>query len=99
MTRIPDRPVRRGPGGGRLGHMSDWPDDQGGGRGYGRGSGNSQPEGARAMRHVQRGRPSRPAGPPPGGVPQQTSYDDGYDEPRGNGQPYGDARDEVFEPR
>ncbi|MEW2393998.1 LCP family protein [Streptomyces venezuelae] len=79
--------------------MSDWPDDQGGGRGYGRGSGNSQPEGARAMRHIQRGRPSRPAGPPPGGVPQQTGYDDGYDAPRGNGQPYGDARDEVFEPR
>ncbi|MEV7197828.1 LCP family protein [Streptomyces sp. NPDC093510] len=80
--------------------MSDWPDDQGGGRGYGRGSGNSRPEGARAMRHVQRGRPSRPAGPPPGGVPPQPAYDDGYDDRQyGDGQPYGDARDEVFEPR
>ncbi|WPO73375.1 MULTISPECIES: LCP family protein [unclassified Streptomyces] len=75
--------------------MSDWPDDQAGGRGYGRGSGNPQPDGARVMRHVQRGGPARPAGPPPGGVPQQPAYDDGY----GDGQPYGDARDEVFEPR
>ncbi|WP_078594841.1 LCP family protein [Streptomyces sp. NRRL S-920] len=79
--------------------MSDWPDDQAGGRGYGRGSGDSQPDGARVMRHVQRGGPARPAGPPPGNVPQQPSYDDGYDEGYGNGQPYGDARDEVFEPR
>lgn len=73
--------------------MSDWPDDQGNGRAYGRGSGNTQPEGARVMRHVQRGgRPGRP-GQQPGGVPQQQSYDDGY------GQPYGDARDDMFEPR
>ncbi|MFF3645761.1 LCP family protein [Streptomyces sp. NPDC002564] len=78
--------------------MSDWPDDQGG-RGYGRGNGNSQPDGARVMRHVQRGQPSRPAGPPPGGVPPQPAYDDGYGDRYGNGQPYGDARDEVFEPR
>lgn len=48
------------------------------------------------MRHVQRGRPSRPAGPPPGGVPQQPAYGDRQ---YGDGQPYGDARDEVFEPR
>lgn len=75
--------------------MSDWPDDQAGGRGYGRGSGNPRPDGARVMRHVQRGRPSQPAGPPPGGVPQQS----GYDESRGNGGSYGDARDDVFEPR
>ncbi|AZM53626.1 transcriptional regulator [Streptomyces sp. WAC 01529] len=78
--------------------MSDWPDDQAGGRGYGRGSGDSQPDGARVMRHVQRGGPTRPAGPPPGGVPQQPSYDE-YGDAYGNGQPYGDARDEVFEPR
>ncbi|MEU8959975.1 LCP family protein [Streptomyces sp. NPDC048518] len=79
--------------------MSDWPDDQGGGRGYGRGSGDSQPDGARVMRHVQRGPASRPAGPPPGGVPQQPAYDDGYGEGYGDGRPYGDARDDVFEPR
>ncbi|UFQ16041.1 MULTISPECIES: LCP family protein [Streptomyces] len=79
--------------------MSDWPDDQAGGRGYGRGSGNPQPDGARVMRHVQRGGTGRPAGPPPGGVPQQPAYDDGYGDQRGDGQPYGDARDEVFEPR
>ncbi|MFF1381415.1 LCP family protein [Streptomyces sp. NPDC058308] len=79
--------------------MSDWPDDQGGGRGYGGGRGDSQPEGARVMRHIQRGQPSRPAGTPPGGVPPQPSYDDGYDERYGDGRPYGDARDDVFEPR
>ncbi|MGW5864893.1 LCP family protein [Streptomyces sp. NPDC055239] len=74
--------------------MSDWPDDQGNGRGYGRGSGSTQPEGARRMRHVQRGGPSgRPGQQPGGGVPQQQSYDDGQ------GQRYGDARDEMFEPR
>ncbi|MET7615759.1 LCP family protein [Streptomyces sp. NPDC005408] len=50
--------------------MNDWPE------GYGRGSQGSQPEGARAMRHVQR----RP-------VPQQQSqgYDDGYDAPYDSG--------------
>ncbi|MEU1133513.1 LCP family protein [Streptomyces sp. NPDC005900] len=79
--------------------MSDWPDNQAGGRGYGRGSGDSQPDGARVMRHIQRGGPARPAGPPPGGVPQQPAYDDGHGERHGDGQPYGDARDEVFEPR
>lgn len=73
--------------------MSDWPDEQRGGRGYGRGSGNSQPEGARVMRHVQRGGPSGRPGQQQGGVPQQPTYDDGY------GQPYGDARDDMFEPR
>ncbi|MFI6088988.1 LCP family protein [Streptomyces sp. NPDC051218] len=73
--------------------MSDWPDDQGNGRAYGRGSGNPQPEGARVMRHVQRGGgPGRP-GRQQGSVPQQPTYDDGY------GQPYGDARDDMFEPR
>ncbi|MGW0533632.1 LCP family protein [Streptomyces sp. NPDC003032] len=76
--------------------MSDWRDDQAGGRGYGGGSGNPQPDGARVMRHVQRG---APAGPPPGGVPQQPAYDDGHDDQYGDGQPYGDARDQVFEPR
>ncbi|MFI1397294.1 LCP family protein [Streptomyces sp. NPDC020681] len=58
--------------------MNDWPE------GYGRGSQGSQPEGARAMRHVQR----RP-------VPQQQSqgYDDyaspGYDSGYNTGQVYG----------
>ncbi|WP_142217484.1 LCP family protein [Streptomyces sp. SLBN-118] len=49
--------------------MNEWPD------GYGRGS-QAEPEGARAMRHVQR----RP-------VPQQQSqgYDDGYDAPYDSG--------------
>lgn len=73
--------------------MSDWPDEQRGGRGYGRGSGNTQPEGARVMRHVQRGGPSGRPGQQQGSVPQQPTYDDGY------GQPYGDARDDMFEPR
>ncbi|MEV2256694.1 LCP family protein [Streptomyces sp. NPDC050147] len=73
--------------------MSDWPDDQGNGRAYGRGSGNTQPEGARVMRHVQRGGPGRPGRQQGGGVPQQHSYDDG------SGQRYGDARDDMFEPR
>ncbi|MEU0989582.1 LCP family protein [Streptomyces sp. NPDC005953] len=58
--------------------MNDWPE------GYGRGSQGSQPEGARAMRHVQR----RP-------VPQQQSqgHDDGhnapYDSGYNTGQVYG----------
>lgn len=73
--------------------MSDWPDDQGNGRGYGRGSGNQQPEGARVMRHVQRGGQSGRPGQQQGGVPQQQPYDDGYN------QRYGDARDDMFEPR
>ncbi|MEV1022420.1 LCP family protein [Streptomyces sp. NPDC050264] len=50
--------------------MNDWPegrsDRQGGG--YGRGSANARPEGARAMPHVQRPVPQ-----------QQPRYDDGYD--------------------
>ncbi|GGV52312.1 transcriptional regulator [Streptomyces longisporoflavus] len=46
------------------------------------------------MRHVQRGGPSgRPGRQQAGGVPQQHSYDDG------SGQRYGDARDDMFEPR
>ncbi|MEV0118073.1 LCP family protein [Streptomyces sp. NPDC050844] len=73
--------------------MSDWPDEQGNGRGYGRGSGNAQPDGARVMRHVQRGGGAGRPGQQPGGVPQQPGYDDGY------GQRYGDARDDMFEPR
>jgi len=48
------------------------------------------------MRHVQRGGPSgRPGQQPGGGVPPQSAYDDG----QGQGQRYGDARDEMFEPR
>ncbi|MFD7320907.1 LCP family protein [Streptomyces sp. NPDC059875] len=67
--------------------MNDWSDDGG----YGRGSANSQPEGARRMRHVQR--PQVPQQPPqydPGygqGRPQQAGpgYDSGYN----TGQVYG----------
>ncbi|MCX3063380.1 LCP family protein [Streptomyces beihaiensis] len=62
--------------------MNEWPDgwsdrqSGGGGRGgYGRGSANARPEGARVMPHVQRQR-SVP--------PQPPAYDDGYGE-YGNG--------------
>ncbi|MFJ9820011.1 LCP family protein [Streptomyces sp. NPDC101151] len=80
--------------------MNDWPqgwsDDNRGPR-YGRGSGGTQPEGARAMRHVQRGQavpPGQrsygnpgPSAPPYGaGVPQQPSYVDG----QGHGDDYDD---------
>ncbi|WP_336110599.1 LCP family protein [Streptomyces sp. PTD9-10] len=73
--------------------MNDWPqgwsDDNRGPR-YGRGSGGTQPEGARVMRQVRRG----PAGPPGqqrgygAGVPQQPSYVDGegYDDGAGYGE-------------
>ncbi|WP_079085960.1 LCP family protein [Streptomyces silvensis] len=59
--------------------MSDWPDarnSNGDRHGYGSGSGSAQPEGARSMRHVQRGGPSAPGHP--GSVPRQggPSYDD-----------------------
>ncbi|MEU7039040.1 MULTISPECIES: LCP family protein [unclassified Streptomyces] len=53
--------------------MNDWPDDSG----YGRGGANSQPEGARRMRHVQRPQ-----------VPQQPQYDPRYDQGQGQGQGY-----------
>ncbi|MFI1939637.1 LCP family protein [Streptomyces purpureus] len=46
--------------------MNDWPDGRD--RGYGRGGGGADPEGARVMRHVQR--PQVPQQPP--------QYDDGY---------------------
>ncbi|MBT2443611.1 LCP family protein [Streptomyces sp. ISL-36] len=60
--------------------MNDgWSDDRGQNRGYGRGSANAQPEGARAMRHVQR--PQVPQQPP--------QYDPQYDQGQGYGQGYG----------
>ncbi|WP_327355597.1 LCP family protein [Streptomyces sp. NBC_01304] len=61
--------------------MNDWPNgwSEDRNRGYGRGSGSAQPEGARAMRHVQ-----RPSAPPQGGVPPQPAY--GHDDGYGNGQ-------------
>lgn len=65
--------------------MSEWPEgrnssDRDGG--YGRGSANARPEGARVMRQVRRG----PSGAPPRGqVPPQPSYDNGYGGPQ---QPY-----------
>ncbi|GAA2283911.1 transcriptional regulator [Streptomyces ruber] len=61
--------------------MNEWPEGRNGsnrGSGYGRGSANEEPEGARVMRQVRRG----PAGASPqgaqGAVPPQQSYDAGY---------------------
>ncbi|MFI6350476.1 LCP family protein [Streptomyces sp. NPDC050560] len=73
--------------------MSDWPDEHGQ-DGYGRGSANPQPEGARAMRRIQRGS----SAPPRPGVPPQSSYGygpqgdrpaEGYDSGYNTGQVYG----------
>ncbi|WJV48306.1 LCP family protein [Streptomyces flavofungini] len=66
--------------------MSDWPDARNSnGDRHGYGSDGAQPEGARVMRHVQRGGPSAPG--QPGSVPRQPrqarqpSYDDNvYDD-------------------
>ncbi|MET9321822.1 LCP family protein [Streptomyces sp. NPDC003038] len=93
--------------------MNDWPAGWDGERddrgrrddGYGRGSGQAQPEGAQRMRHVQRQRPQRPAqpvvppparppaGPPAYGVPPQQSQSHdtygGYDSGYNTGQVYG----------
>ncbi|MER6529011.1 LCP family protein [Streptomyces sp. NPDC001508] len=81
--------------------MNDWPegwsDDNRGSR-YGRGSAGAQPEGARVMRQVRRGRQGPPgqrgygdpgpSAPPHGQVPQQPTYTDGqgYDD---YGDPHG----------
>ncbi|MFF0462971.1 LCP family protein [Streptomyces mexicanus] len=78
--------------------MNDWPEGWTGddrGPRYGRGSTGAEPEGARVMRQVRRGRPAAPQGQggpggrpptaPPYGVPQQPSYVDG-----GQGQNYAD---------
>lgn len=84
-----------------LVRMNDWPDgwsDSNRSDRYGRGSAGAQPEGARAMRQVQRGPGApgpRPSAPPYGGVPQQPTYDDGqgydngYDSGYNTGQVYG----------
>ncbi|WPP30271.1 LCP family protein [Streptomyces sp. CL7] len=73
--------------------MNDWPeawsDDNRGGR-YGRGSASAQPESARVMRQVRRGRPAPPGQGAYGGVPQQPQYvDGGYDSGYNTGQVYG----------
>ncbi|CAL9511287.1 LCP family protein [Streptomyces sp. enrichment culture] len=80
--------------------MNDWPeawsDDNRGGR-YGRGSASAQPESARVMRQVRRGRPAPPGHGAYGGVPQQPQYVDGrgsggyddYDSGYNTGQVYG----------
>ncbi|CAL9456682.1 MULTISPECIES: LCP family protein [Streptomyces] len=80
--------------------MNDWPeawsDDNRGGR-YGRGSASAQPESARVMRQVRRGRPAPPGQGAYGGVPQQPQYVDGrgsggyddYDSGYNTGQVYG----------
>ncbi|MFD8621637.1 LCP family protein [Streptomyces sp. NPDC059513] len=75
--------------------MNDWPDRRTGDRSerYGRGSASPQPEGARAMPHIQR----RPAPPQrPTVPPQSQGYDDryqggqpGYDSGYNTGQVYG----------
>ncbi|MDI3409076.1 LCP family protein [Streptomyces cavernicola] len=65
--------------------MNDWPNRD---QGYGRGSANPEPEGARVMRHVQRGgAPRPPAAPPRSAVPPQQGY--GYDDGYSEGQVYG----------
>ncbi|MFH9179997.1 LCP family protein [Streptomyces albogriseolus] len=73
--------------------MNDWPeawsDDNRGGR-YGRGRASAQPESARVMRQVRRGRPAPPGQGAYGGVPQQPQYvDGGYDSGYNTGQVYG----------
>ncbi|XCM31887.1 LCP family protein [Streptomyces parvus] len=72
--------------------MNDWPDRRTGDRSerYGRGSASAQPEGARAMPHIQRrpSSPQRPQMPPqrPQVPPQSQGYDDRYqDGGYGNG--------------
>ncbi|QKV94586.1 LCP family protein [Streptomyces sp. NA02950] len=80
--------------------MSDWPQGWTGDR-YGRGSGGSEPEGARAMPQVRRAAPGA-GGPPPhnepplppsmsprGTVPQQSQGHDDYDDGYNTGQVYG----------
>lgn len=80
--------------------MNDWPEgwgesQDGGDRGYGRGSASARPEGARAMPHVQRGQGggSRRSAPPRPTVPAQPSYGEGhgdqYDSGYNTGQVYG----------
>ncbi|MEN8655673.1 LCP family protein [Streptomyces sp. 21So2-11] len=67
--------------------MSDWPNGRTNDRGDRNGRGDAQPEGARVMRHVQRGQVPQPAAPPRGPVPPQQSQ--GYDEyGRGGGDGY-----------
>ncbi|QNE76969.1 LytR family transcriptional regulator [Streptomyces finlayi] len=73
--------------------MNDWPEGRTGDRDrYGRGSSSPQPEGARAMPHIQR-RPAPPQAPQV--PPQGQGYDDrhantpGYDSGYNTGQVYG----------
>ncbi|WP_431036116.1 LCP family protein [Streptomyces sp. P6-2-1] len=49
-----------------------WGGERSDSRGYGRGSAEAQPEGARSMPHVRRGGPAGPGGPAP--VPPQQQY-------------------------
>ncbi|WP_345036866.1 LCP family protein [Streptomyces sannanensis] len=81
--------------------MNDWPEgwtEDNRGDGYGGGSADAQPEGARVMRHVQRGQVPRPAGAPPRRAsvpPQPQGYDaGGYAEAPGG--PYNGAYDSGY---
>ncbi|MFI1888032.1 LCP family protein [Streptomyces jumonjinensis] len=75
--------------------MNDWPD------GYGRGSQGSEPEGPRAMRHVQR--PPVPQQRPPVPPQQPHGYGDGYGAPYDSGyntgQVYGTPAASVHDGR
>ncbi|MEV4949860.1 LCP family protein [Streptomyces sp. NPDC053755] len=86
--------------------MNDWPDGRTDDRGYGRGSASAQPEGARAMRHVQR--PQVPQQPPQydpqhgQGYGQQPGYDSGYNTGQVYGSPQGGGRGTIppqYDPR
>ncbi|MFD6281756.1 LCP family protein [Streptomyces sp. NPDC060209] len=71
--------------------MSDWPEGRNGpDERYGRGSGNPQPESARAMPHVRR-RPAPPQSPPRIPPQQGQGYGEapGYDSGYNTGQVYG----------
>ncbi|MEW2351588.1 LCP family protein [Streptomyces sp. NPDC006684] len=71
-----------------------WGGERSDSRGYGRGSAEAQPEGARSMPHVRRGGPGGPGGPAP--VPPQQQYGQqggAYPPPDQYGQQQGQYQD------
>lgn len=95
LNRFPTRPVRVPDPGCTLFRMNDWPE----GDGYGRGSRGAEPEGARAMRHVQR----RPIPQQPQGYDDRyggydAPYDSGYNTGQVYGAPAGGGRDGYSAP-